>query len=513
MNELQGIPEGEPILILNKDGSPLMPTFRHAHAQRLLDKGKAYLVTRVPWVIRLKYQIDDPKTQPITIGIDPGRQNIGVSIVTNDTHTIIHRSQLETDNKQVTQHMTKRRQHRQASRRGERLRRKRRAKRNGQQNQRITRDGGRRLASCKEMIPVKDIFNTEARFSNRERKKGRITPTVRNLVECHINLVRQLMRLIPITNCCFEWNKFAFMQMEDGTIQGVDFQNGRMRGFANMHDYVSNLQNGVCYMLGCQEPIAEYHHVLPRSRRGSNRPENIVGLCKECHERVHLGELSVIGRFGESAPFAGLSVLNQAVPRIYQELIRLFGEGRVSVCSGFDTRGAREYLGLGKDHDLDGLAIIVACMGWLDISGVSECHCCVLHRFRRHDRAVVKAQRERSYKLDGRVVAKNRWPRFEQPKQCPALSGAGLSREDVSRLVVVRSKRSYNDLGRIMPGAVFDVEGYGACVMTGQQSRGRSLLFKHQIVDSNGKPIAMSKKKKCKLVRHNQGIIFTNYRV
>jgi hypothetical protein len=92
MNELASIPEGEPILVLDQDGTPLMPTFRHAHAQRLLDKGKACLVTCVPWVIRLKYQIDDPKTQPITIGIDPGRQNIGISIITNGTHTIIHRS-------------------------------------------------------------------------------------------------------------------------------------------------------------------------------------------------------------------------------------------------------------------------------------------------------------------------------------------------------------------------------------------------------------------------------------
>ena len=71
--------------------------------------------------------------------------------------------------------------------------------------------------------------------------------------------------------------------------------------------------------------------MLPRSRRGSDRPENIVGLCRGCHERVHLGELSVVGRSGESAPFAGLSVLNQAVPRIYQELVKLFGEGHVSV--------------------------------------------------------------------------------------------------------------------------------------------------------------------------------------
>lgn len=315
------------------------------------------------------------------------------------------------------------------------------------------------------------------------------------------------MRLVPITDCCFEWNKFAFMRMEDGTIQGVDFQNGRMRGFDNMHDYVSNLQNGECYMPGCQEPIAEYHHVLPRSRRGSDRPENIVGLCKECHRRVHLGEMSVVGRSGESAPFAGLSVLNQAVPRIYQELVDLFGEGHVSVCSGYDTKGAREYLGLGKDHDLDGLAIIVACTGWLDVSGVSGCHCCVLHRFRRHDRAIVHRQCERLYKFEGRVVAKNRKPRFEQPKRYPALCDANFSREKISRLVAVRSDRPKNDLNRVLPGAVFDVEGYGRLVMTGQQNKGTRYLFNGQIVFPDGKNHSIDIKK-CHLVRYNSGIVF-----
>lgn len=37
-----------------------------------------------------------------------------------------------------------------------------------------------------------------------------------------------------------------------------------------------------------------------------------------------------------------------------------------------------------------------------------------IRQFRRHDRQLVKAQRERTYKLDGVIVAKNRKPRFEQ---------------------------------------------------------------------------------------------------
>jgi hypothetical protein len=47
--------------------------------------------------------------------------------------------------------------------------------------------------------------------------------------------------------------------------------------------------------------------------------------------------------------------------------------------------------------------------------------------------------------------------------------------------------------------------------MTGQQSRGRFLLFRYDIVDERGKPIAMSKKKKCKLLAHNKGITYIGY--
>lgn len=77
----------------------------------------------------------------------------------------------------------------------------------------------------------------------------------------------------------------------------------------------------------------------------------------------------------------------------------------------------------------------------------------------------MKAQHERVYKLDGKVVAKNRKPRFEQPKGMPALSTSGLSREEVSRLRVVPSYRSHNDLSRVLPGALYEVDGR-LCVLT-----------------------------------------------
>ena len=73
-----------------------------------------------------------------------------------------------------------------------------------------------------------------------------------------------------------------------------------------------------------------------------------------------------------------------------------------------------------------------------------------VQQFRRHDRARIKCQRERTYysvsvtggKAKRTAVAKNRRPRFEQTG--PSLAGAGLSRQEISRLEVKRSIRYYN---------------------------------------------------------------------
>jgi hypothetical protein len=110
--------------------------------------------------------------------------------------------------------------------------------------------------------------------------------------------------------------------------------------------------------------------------------------------------------------------------------------------------------------------------------------------------------------LDGRIVAKNRRPRYEQPKKYPALSDAGLTREQVSRLSVARSYRSYKDPARILPGALYSVDG-NVCTLTGQQHYGEYLLFKYNIVDENGKTIAV-KAKNCDLLALNSGLVFVS---
>lgn len=102
-----------------------MPTSRYGHVRHLLKTKKAVVVKTKPFTIRLKYQTDGA-CQPIILGIDPGRTNIGLCAVTGNGKPVFS-ANLETNNKDVPKRMSERAAHRRASRQGERKRRQRRA--------------------------------------------------------------------------------------------------------------------------------------------------------------------------------------------------------------------------------------------------------------------------------------------------------------------------------------------------------------------------------------------------
>ena len=175
------------IYVLAPDKSPLMPTRRYGHVLKLLQRGKARIAEHVPLTIQLKYNTPGI-TQPLFGGTDPGRTNIGNAVL-DANGVVVYKDKVETRNKDIPRLMAERAGFRRASRRGERLARKRLAKKLGTTRKFLE---GRMLPGCGEPIMLKDIINTEARFNNRKRPAGWITPTVRQLIQTHINMIRRI---------------------------------------------------------------------------------------------------------------------------------------------------------------------------------------------------------------------------------------------------------------------------------------------------------------------------------
>ena len=106
------------ICVWAPDGSPLMPTKRHRHVEKLLNTGKARIACHVPFTIQLLYGTRGIR-QPMFAGLDPARSNIGIA-VRSDSGTLVFAAVCETRNREIAKLMEDRRKHRRASRNGER---------------------------------------------------------------------------------------------------------------------------------------------------------------------------------------------------------------------------------------------------------------------------------------------------------------------------------------------------------------------------------------------------------
>ena len=493
------------IYVLSHDGHPLMPTKRRRHVEKLLNRGKARIASHMPFTIQLKYQTEEA-CQPLIMGIDPGRTNIGVSVL-NEKGDAVFSAVCETRNKKIRKLMEKRKACRRASRRGERKARQRRARRFG-----TMLEAGfimRRLPRCESEVLCKIIRNTESRFCNRTRPKGWLTPTVEQLVRTHSSLLRKVKRILPVTDVAVEVNRFAFMLLENPGITGLDFQNGPLKGYTDVKAAVYDMQEGSCLM--CSAGIEAYHHIIPRHKGGSDTLKNLAGLCGRCHERAHtepgFAEKLQSRKSGMLKKYHALSALNQAVPFICKALIEELGESHVYFTE------ARKVLGLKKSYPANPChaedACIIAASGFGIQPKIFQMeNVYIIRQFRRHDRALVKAQRERTYYLEGKAVAKNRRRRFEQT--VPSLHDWYLVQKKLygkveahrlqQMLSVKRSKRNYNNLRRIMPGARF-IYGGQEHVLTGQMANGRY----YRAYGCGEKNFPASK---CRILRQNEGLVY-----
>ena len=78
--------------VLDKNGHPLMPTCRHGKVKHLLKDGKAKVVKRCPFTIKLLYE-STIHTQNLTLGVDTGSGTVGTA-VSKDNGDIVYMSEV-----------------------------------------------------------------------------------------------------------------------------------------------------------------------------------------------------------------------------------------------------------------------------------------------------------------------------------------------------------------------------------------------------------------------------------
>jgi hypothetical protein len=205
--------------------------------------------------------------------------------------------------------------------------------------------------------------------------------------------------------------------------------------------------------------------------------------------------------------------MNQIMPFLLEELVKRYPDKEIYVTSGFETAQLRNRLGLPKTHVIDAWCIAASRIDidHMDpsiVTNVAKLQPYEIKQFRRQNRAIINNQRERTYKLNGKAVAKNRHKRFEQETDAledwynkqTALHGKKKADKMLSQLTVTRSTRYYNTPGRVMPGAVF-LYNNKRQVLLSQQGRGK--YYNSHNDDCKSVPAA-----KCKILLHNTGLVY-----
>ena len=287
-----------------------------AKARHLLKEHRAVIVNYTPFTIRLNFVVDDI-TQPVTLGVDAGYETIGLSATTETKVLFEAEVKNRTD---VVSLMTERREVRRA-RRG-RLRRR------------------------------------PSRFDNRRRPDGWLTPSVEQRVRTHESAVRSVCKLLPVTKIVVEVAAFDIQKINNPDIEGTGYQNGIQRGYENVKAYVRERDNCTCqYCHGkSKDKRLEVHHLVHRADGGSDNPDNLITLCKTCHDKYHAGKIKLTNVKPKSG-FKGAAFMTSSRWILVDRLKTEYGDDKVSVTYGYITKCDREDAGLEKAHYIDARCI------------------------------------------------------------------------------------------------------------------------------------------------------------
>jgi len=295
------------VYVQNKDGEPLMPC-TPAKARHLLEAGKARVIQRSPFTIRLSWQCEN-NVQDITLGIDTGAKYIGFSAVTRKKELISGTVTLD-------QMLKKRLEQRGNYRRNRRSRK----------------------------------WYRKPRFLNRAKPNGWLPPSIERRYQAHLKLIQKIKQILPITKTTVEIGQFDIQKIKNPKIAGKEYQQGDMYGHANTKSYVLAREKYTCQL--CNKSVigkgSQLHHITPRGKGGADLPNNLALLHKECHGKLHKNNL-----------YHKLKRPKQYKEAIFMSIIgKRFKESvKCRVTYGYKTFVDRNNLGLPKTHYNDAFVI------------------------------------------------------------------------------------------------------------------------------------------------------------
>jgi len=192
------------------------------------------------------------------------------------------------------------------------------------------------------------------RFLNRRKPKRWLAPSIQNKFDTQIKLIRKVGEILPISQINIEVAAFDIQKIKNPNISGIEYQNGKQKGFWNVREYVLHRDNHTCqHCKGrSKDPVLEVHHIVSR-QIGGDSPDNLITLCSTCHEKVSKAELKL--SINPSKEFKAETFMSTIRWMLVNKLKSL---GNVVFHTyGYITKQKRRELELPKSHTNDAFLI------------------------------------------------------------------------------------------------------------------------------------------------------------
>ena len=301
------------VFVKNMRGESLMPT-SNRKARLLLKQKKARIFLYNPFTIQLLYATGEA-TQECNIGVDTGAKHIGIAITSQDK--VMYNGEIELCEDVKSNIDTKRI-----------LRRSRRSRKTRYR---------------------------QARFLNRKKSEKWLPPSLQSRIDNTFMWIDKFVNLVPKPILHIEVGKFDIAKMINPDIEGKDYQNGTTKGYYNIRYYVFARDNYTCQCCGKKNKIFHTHHIIYKSNGGTNRPDNLITVCEDCHTSDNHKKGGILYTWQEQhkkvKQYKEPPFMNSLRIRGYQK----YPESDITY--GNTTSADRKELGLSKTHYNDAITI------------------------------------------------------------------------------------------------------------------------------------------------------------
>lgn len=329
------------VFAIDRHKRPLMPV-TEKRARQLLEKGRAAVHCRIPFVIRIKdADASQCAMEPVVLKIDPGSKHTGIALVRRDGGNVDHvlfLMQIDHRGLEIKDSLKKR----SAVRRS------------------------RRSRKIKRFRP--------ARYLNRKGYEDSLPPSLMHRVHTTMTWVRRLTSWCPVTSIEFEYVNFDTHLLRNPEVRREGrYQYGPLYE-KELFGFLMDAFCGRCVYCGSDKGPFEKDHAVSRAHGGGDGIGNRVLSCHACnqdkgamdYDEYLKGRKDGAERTERIRKYLKDPLHDAAAVNVTRGFI-LRAMGRtdlpVSCFSGGRTAFNRNRFGVPKDHALD-----AACVG--DITGI-----------------------------------------------------------------------------------------------------------------------------------------------